>query len=66
VDFVWPAQRLVVETDGRAYHATRRAFEEDRRRDQQLALAGYRVLRFTWDQVTREPRDVAETVRRLL
>jgi very-short-patch-repair endonuclease len=66
VDFAWAAQRLVAETDGRAYHATRRAFEEDRRRDQRLALAGYRVVRFTWDQVTREPRDVAETLRRLL
>jgi predicted transcriptional regulator of viral defense system len=66
VDFAWPAQRLIVETDGRAVHATRHAFENDRRRDQRLTLAGYRVVRFTWDQVKREPREVAETVRRLL
>ncbi|MEA2218555.1 MAG: hypothetical protein QOJ35_1181 [Solirubrobacteraceae bacterium] len=39
-DFLWRAARLVVETDGRAVHRTRRAFEHDRRRDQRLILAG--------------------------
>ena len=65
-DFLWPAERLVVETDGRASHSTRAAFEDDRRRDQSLMLAGYRVVRFTWRQVAREPEAVAATVRTLL
>ena len=65
-DFLWPAERLVVETDGRATHSTHAAFEEDRRRDQSLVLAGYRVVRFTWRQVTDEPALVAATVRALL
>ena len=66
VDFLWRRERLVIETDGRAVHAARRAFESDRLRDQRLALAGLRVVRFTWRQVVHEPRRVAFTVARLL
>jgi very-short-patch-repair endonuclease len=66
VDFLWPGARLVVELDGRATHGTRRAFQEDRDRDGRLAVAGYRVLRFTWWDVTRRPPIVADRVRRLL
>lgn len=66
VDFSWRAQRLVVETDTHRYHGTRAAFERDRARDARLALAGHRVLRFTDRQVSREPDQVAATVRGLL
>jgi Protein of unknown function (DUF559)/Transcriptional regulator, AbiEi antitoxin len=65
-DFLWPKQRLIVETDGGAVHRTRRAFEDDRRRDQLLAVAGYRTLRFTWRQVTDEPERVAFTIKTVL
>jgi very-short-patch-repair endonuclease len=65
-DFLWRHERLVVETDGRAIHGTRKAFERDRLRDQRLAVAGYTVVRFTWQQVTREPVTVAQTVGALL
>jgi very-short-patch-repair endonuclease len=47
-------------------HTTRRAFEHDRRRDQRLALLGYRVIRFTWRQVMFEPEYVAATLAALL
>jgi very-short-patch-repair endonuclease/predicted transcriptional regulator of viral defense system len=66
VDFLWPEARLIVEVDGRATHGTRRAFQADRDRDSRLAVAGYRVLRFTWWDVTRRPAVVADRVRRLL
>ena len=66
VDFLWPEQRLVVETDGAATHLTRKAFERDRARDVDLALAGYLVLRFTHRQVTAAPGDVAAKLRRAL
>ena len=65
-DFLWHAQRLIVEVDGRDPHTTRRAFESDRRRDQRLMLLGWRVVRFTWRQVIFEPGTVARTVRGLL
>ena len=66
VDFLWPHASLVVEVDGRESHGTRRAFQADRDRDGRLAVAGYRVLRFTWWDVTRRPAVVADRVRRLL
>lgn len=66
VDFLWPTQRVVVETDGRETHLTRRAFEEDRARDAELTARGYRVLRFTHRQVTHEPARVADVLRRVL
>jgi hypothetical protein len=44
VDFLWRDAGLVVETDGREYHATRAAFHRDRRRDVDLATRGLRVL----------------------
>jgi hypothetical protein len=66
VDFHWPGTTLVVETDGYAYHATPTAFESDRARDQALTLAGYTVVRFTYNQVTREPAECAARLHRLL
>ncbi len=65
-DFLWRAQRLIVEVDGREVHTTRRAFESDRRRDQRLMLLGWRVVRFTWRQVMFAPAEVANTLRGLL
>jgi very-short-patch-repair endonuclease len=53
-DFLWPEDRLVVETDGWAGHGHRIAFEDDRKRDAWFQAAGYRVLRFTWRQVMEE------------
>ena len=66
VDFLWDVQRLIVETDGHRTHGTRRAFERDRRRDQRLTLAGWRVVRVTWRQLTLDPDDVARTIGALL
>ncbi len=48
VDFAWRSARVVAEVDGYAFHSSRRAFVNDRRRDAELTAAGYRVLRFTW------------------
>ena len=62
VDAVWDRERLVVEVDGYRYHRTRAKFERDRRKDAQLLVAGYRVLRITWWQLTREPETVIATL----
>jgi hypothetical protein len=62
VDFLWAAQRLVVETDGRETHETPVAFQRDRRRDQVLAAAGYRVARATWNQIHTELDAVVERI----
>lgn len=66
VDFHWPGTNLIVETDGYAYHSSPSSFERDRERDQQLTLAGYTVIRFTYNQVTRTPAAIAARLRHLL
>lgn len=66
VDFLWRTQRLIIEVDRWDAHRTRSAFEMDRARDTRLKLIGYEVLRFTWRQVDREPRLVAQAIRALL
>ena len=65
-DFVYGKRNLIVEVDGRDPHTTRKAFRSDRRRDPRLMLLGWRVVRFTWQQVTFEPAYVAATLRGLL
>lgn len=50
VDFAYPDRKLAVELDGLAYHSDPGAFRWDRQRQNQLVLAGWTVLRFTyWD-----------------
>lgn len=66
IDFTWPDRRLMVEVDSMRHHGTRAAFERDRRRDQQLAAAGWRVVRFTWRQVIETPDEVVATLQALL
>ena len=66
VDFAWPELRVVVEADGFAFHADRRAYRDDRRRSNALVLAGWRVLRFTWEDVVQHPERVVASVRTVL
>ena len=63
VDFHWPQARLIVETDGRATHDTPHQFERDRRRDLDLTLAGWHVIRVGWRQVVHEPSRVVAMLR---
>jgi very-short-patch-repair endonuclease len=65
-DFLWRPQRLILEADSRRFHDTDVAFVDDRRREQRLQVAGWRVSRFAWEQVEYEPGVLAEAVRRLL
>jgi predicted transcriptional regulator of viral defense system len=63
VDFYWPTYRLVVETDGWETHRTRSAFRRDRRRDAALVAAGWRVMRFTYDDVAYDGATVTRRLR---
>ena len=58
VDFVCDEYRLIVETDGWRWHGSKRRFEQDADRRRELALAGYRVLVFTWSDVVSDPAKV--------
>jgi hypothetical protein len=63
VDFYWPQQRLVVETDSYNYHADRPAFERDHQSTVDLEVAGYRVLRTTYKMLQSNPRPFLRLVR---
>lgn len=66
VDFAWPKEGLVVETDGRATHDNAYAFHQDRSRDLDLELADWRVIRLSWSQVVDESGRVRAALRRRL
>lgn len=63
VDLAYPSARLAIECDGYAWHMDRASFERDRTRDAELMALGWRVLRFTWAQITFRPAWVLEQVR---
>lgn len=63
VDFLYPAQRLIVEVDGRRWHARMDQMALDRRRDRDAQNHGYRVYRFIYEEITRQPEDACETLR---
>lgn len=53
VDAAVPRRRLIVEADGRHWHAQLLAFERDRARDNQAARQGWRTVRLTWLELDR-------------
>jgi very-short-patch-repair endonuclease len=66
LDVYWPELRFAVELDVYATHGAHEPFEEDRRRDEDLKLAGVELTRVTGRRLEREPRQVMERVARLL
>jgi very-short-patch-repair endonuclease/predicted transcriptional regulator of viral defense system len=65
VDFLYGTD-LVIEVDSAEHHTSLLDRAADAARDDALDESGRRVLRFTWDDVVRRPRRVADTVRRSL
>jgi very-short-patch-repair endonuclease len=62
-DFRWPAQRLVLEADGAAWHDHQIAREDDRNRQALLERHGERVLRVTWRQAVASPEETLGRLR---
>jgi hypothetical protein len=66
VDFYWPEQRLVVETDSWDYHRGSVAFEDDHDRDLELRGHGITTRRYTGDQLEAAPGAVVADLREAL
>lgn len=66
VDALWPAARLIVELDSWEFHGHRAAFEDDRDRDTEHLLAGYRTIRVTHRKLSEQPKRLAAQIRALL
>jgi very-short-patch-repair endonuclease len=63
VDGLYAAERLVVELQSEAHHSTPEERRQDRVKANALNQAGFALLQWDWDDVTREPD---ATVRGLL
>lgn len=63
VDVFVPAWNLVIEADGRNWHARVEDFETDRRRDNELATRGVQVLRFTFRMLKSDSEGCLATIR---
>jgi hypothetical protein len=58
VDCVFEEDRLILEVDGRSFHARLADFERDRRRDRRASRLGYTTWRFTYHEVMSDPESV--------
>jgi very-short-patch-repair endonuclease len=59
VDFHWPTQQVVVETDFFDYHRGSQAFEDDHQRELDLRRLNYTVRRYTGAQLRGYPAAIA-------
>jgi predicted transcriptional regulator of viral defense system len=66
VDALWRERRLAVELDGGPAHSGIAAMKRDRQRELALRSYGFRVARYSWEQITGAPESVIADLRRLL
>ena len=66
VDFLYRATWVVIEVLGHEHHSTARQLAADARRRNELQLAGYRVLEFTYRDIVEHPEQVVASVRNAL
>lgn len=66
VDCRWPDRRLTVELDSFRFHSSRHSWEQDRLREREAYARGDQFRRYTWRDVTEEPRAMLRELRSLL
>jgi very-short-patch-repair endonuclease len=66
VDALFDDAKLIIEVDGHHTHSTRRQRQADAQREAALLARGWRVVRFTYEDVTERPAYVVHTIRLLL
>ena len=62
IDFAYPEVMLAIEVDGYRDRASFAALAYDDARGNELSLAGWTVLRYTWDRVVNAPAAVATEI----
>lgn len=66
VDLTYLEDHLIIEGDSLRWHGSPAAFQADRRRDNLAQLAGWTILRFTWEDITKRPGYVVASIQRAL
>lgn len=62
VDMLWEELGVVGEADGALKYASGRVVFEEKLREDRIRALGYIVVRWTWDEILREPRRVAARI----
>lgn len=66
LDFAMPSLKFGIELDGYTYHSDRDAFNRDRKRQRDIEALGWRLIRFSGDDIRSNiTRCVEETVQQL-
>ncbi len=71
IDVAFPKQKIAIEVDGWAFHwghpplagDDQENFQNDRERQNNIALNGWQVLRFTWLDLTEHPQRVIAEIK---
>ena len=63
IDVAFTKQKVAIEVDGWAFHSDQENFQIDRERQNNIALLGWQVLRFTWLDLTEYPQRVIAEIR---
>jgi very-short-patch-repair endonuclease len=66
IDVAFPGSKVAIEVDGRAFHSSGSRFQGDRTRQNLIVGVGWRVLRFTWEDLTERPDRVVELILAML
>lgn len=64
VDFLWRAEQVILEVDGKAFHRDR--YDEDRDRDLDHSALGYVTVRVTYTMIRDKPDEVVRRLREVL
>ena len=64
LDAAWPAVKVAAETDGRRWHATKKAFEADMARRRSIMASGWALYTFGHTDVRQRPQLVRTTLER--
>ena len=62
LDAAVPELRIAIELDGLGKRTQRAATIEEYHRQNRLVISGWTVLRFTWDDVVRDPEHVVASI----
>jgi hypothetical protein len=66
IDFAWVPEKVGIEVKGLKERMNPKKLTEDFEREARVTTAGWVVITFTWYQVVRRPKYVADTILELL
>lgn len=66
VDFCYPGAKVIVEADSYRWHSSKRAWQRDMERRNQLTSLGWQIVHITWEDLTRRPQATLARIRNLV